>query len=61
MVSLVMLYLSDTKAAFSGRAKNASSRPRRTELNNRADYLNKRGSSQFPPHRTRVLFYHQFD
>ena len=42
-------------------AKNAGSRPKRTELNNRADYLNKRGGSQFPPHRTRVLFYHQFD
>ena len=41
--------------------KNKASRPTRTELNSRADYLNKRGSNQFPPHRTRVLFYHQFD
>ena len=41
--------------------RNRDSRPARTELNSRADYLNKRGSNQFPPHRTRVLFYHQFD
>ena len=38
-----------------------SDRPLRTALNSRSDYLDKRGSNQNPPHRTRVLFYHQFD
>ena len=41
--------------------KNKSSRPSRTEINSKDDFLNKRGNEQFPPHRTRVLFYHQFD
>ena len=39
--------------------KNASSRRRRTELNSLSDVLNAR--EQYPPHRTRILFYHQFD
>ena len=41
--------------------KNKDSRPVRTALNSRSDYLDKRGGNQYPPHRTRVLFYHQFD
>ena len=36
-------------------------RPLRTAMNSLADCLDKRGSNQNPPHRTRVLFYHQFD
>ena len=39
--------------------KNASSRRKRIELNSLSEVLNAR--EQCPPHRTRVLFYHQFD
>ena len=41
--------------------KNAANRPNRTELNGISTFLDKRGDNQFPPHRTRLLFYHQFD
>ena len=36
-------------------------RPQRTALNDLNSFLRARGNNQFPPHRTRVLFYHQFD
>ncbi|MBR3221906.1 MAG: hypothetical protein IKF72_06680 [Kiritimatiellae bacterium] len=39
--------------------KNAASRRKRAEFNSLSDVLNAR--EQCPPHRTRVLFYHQFD
>ena len=39
--------------------KNVAGRPVRTTLNSLDNWLNAR--EQFPPHKTRVLFYHQFD
>lgn len=38
-----------------------TSRPRRSEFNDFQKFLDLRGSKDHPPHRTRVLFYHQFD
>ncbi|MBR2837711.1 MAG: hypothetical protein IKE55_02905 [Kiritimatiellae bacterium] len=38
---------------------NASGRRKRTEINGMDDLLSAR--DEYPPHRTRVLFYHQFD
>ena len=41
--------------------KNAADRPNRTDFTSVKNLLDKRGDNKFPPHRTRLLFYHQFD
>ena len=41
--------------------EGSGTRPKRSEFTDISTFLQNRGNQNIPPHRTRVLFYHQFD
>ena len=41
--------------------EDISTRQSRSAFNSINNFLNYRGDTAHPPHKTRVLFYHQFD